>query len=320
MTTAAARSGDAPRVAVLMATYNGMQFLAEQVESILDQRGVTVRILVSDDGSSDGTLEWMRERAAAGAPIELLPTATPSGSAAANFRRLIRDAAVADDELVAFADQDDRWHLDKLERHASLIADGADVVSSSVLAFDEDGSTHLVKKDWLQRRWDFLTEGPGPGCSFLLSFESFALVRRAIAAIPEASLTTFHDTLIYVIGRSAGLRWVIDGTPSLDYRQHGGNVIGSNHGGRAALARLTMIREHWHREQAVLHATIGIAVAETLAPGPHAVDTDALRSVLELLQHTDPRSRLRLANGASQLRRRPRDRAIIRTLILTGVW
>ena len=250
----------APRVAVLLALYNGMPFLPEQVDSILHQRGVSLRIIVSDDGSNDGSVAWLREQADAGAPIEFLPQIEPSGSSAANFRRLIRDAEVSPDELVAFADQDDRWHADKLERHAALLADGADVVSSSVMAFDDHGRTHLVKKDWPQRRWDFLTEGPGPGCSFLLSPDSFELVRRATISIPEAARTDFHDSMIYAIGRAAGLRWVIDGTPSLDYRQHADNVMGANHGRRAAMTRLRMIREHWHREQARLHATIAIAI------------------------------------------------------------
>ena len=312
--------GGAPSVAVLLAVYNGMPYLPEQVESILDQQGVTVRILVSDDGSTDGSVDWLQARADAGAPIELLPRIAPSGSSAANFRRLILDAVVGEHELVAFADQDDRWLPGKLERHAALIAGGAEFVSSNVMAFDESGAQNLVKKDWPQRRWDFLTEGPGPGCSFLLSAAAFDVVRRATAAIPEAARTDFHDSMVYAIGRAAGLPWVIDGVVSLDYRQHADNVLGSNHGGRAAATRLRMIRERWHREQAVLHARIAIAVAEEIAPGPHAIDPDAMRMILTLLEDGGPSSRIRLARGADQLRRRPRDRRILGGLILSGLW
>ena len=318
MTLHAAPSGALPRVAVLLATYNGMPYLPEQVESILNQRGVRVRILVSDDGSTDDTLLWLQSRAATGAPIEMLPTAAPSGSSAANFRRLIRDAPVDPDELVAFADQDDRWHLDKLQRHSRLVADGGDIVSSSVLAFRFDGSTHLVKKDWPQRQWDYLTEGPGPGCSFLLSPSSFSLVRNATEAIPEAEQTDFHDSMVYAIGRGAGLRWIIDRVPSLDYRQHDGNVMGANHGRRAAVSRLRMIRGRWHRRQAVLHARIAIAVSTDIADG--GVDSAALHRVLALMESTGIRARVHLAAHASQLRRRPRDRAILACLILGFIW
>jgi hypothetical protein len=74
----------------------------------------------------------------------------------------------------------------------------------------------------------------------------------------------------------------------------------------------------------VLHARIAIAVAEGLpgapSPGPRAIDAVALRTILGLLEDTGPRARLRLARGADQLRRRPRDRAALAALILGGVW
>ena len=58
-----------PRVTVLMATYNGMAeggaWLDEQVDSVLAQAGVEVRLVVSDDASSDGTRAHLQERAAA---------------------------------------------------------------------------------------------------------------------------------------------------------------------------------------------------------------------------------------------------------------
>jgi len=309
-----------PRVVTLLAVCNGMPWLPEQVESILMQESVDVRIVVSDDGSSDGSADWLASRIAAGDPIELLPTLPPSGSSAANFRRLIRDADVSDDELVAFADQDDRWRPEKLARQAELLAAGAAAVSSNVLAFDETGATHLVRKDWPQRPWDFLTEGPGPGCSFLLSPVAFALVRAAVDTIPSAALADFHDSLVYVIVRAAGHRWRIDPTPTLDYRQHEGNVLGANHGRRAASTRFRMIRERWHRGQAVIHAQVAITVVETLDPGPAPIAPARIRGMLALLEDTGLRARFRLAMRAGALRRRPRDQAILRALILTGIW
>lgn len=316
----AARAPSPPRVLVLLAVYNGRTYLPEQVDSILAQRGAEVRILVSDDGSTDGSVDWLRTRAGSGDPITFLPTIAPTGSAAANFRRLLRDATPGPGELVAFADQDDVWHPGKFARHAALIAGGADAVSSNVTAVDETGQRTLVKKDWPQRRWDFLTEAAGPGCSHLFSPGAFELLQRVVTEVPEVAETDFHDWLSYVALRAAGRRWVIDAEPSLDYRQHAGNVIGANQGTRAAAKRLGMIRSHWHRDQAALNARIALQVAERVAPGPSAVDTDALRTILGLLEDTGPRARVRLARGAGTLRRRPRDREVLRTLVLTGVW
>ena len=50
-----------PVVAILMATYNGARFIQEQIDSILNQQGVDVHFYISDDGSSDSTLDIINE-------------------------------------------------------------------------------------------------------------------------------------------------------------------------------------------------------------------------------------------------------------------
>jgi rhamnosyltransferase len=90
-------------------------------------------------------------------------------------------------------------------------------------------------------------------------------------------------------------------------------VIGSNTGSKAAIKRLQLIRSHWHRNQAVLLATIASAVAE---PGTKP----AIERVRALLTTRGIRSRFELARLAPQLRRRPRDRKILGVLIASGVW
>lgn len=302
------------RVAVLLATYNGLAHLPEQVESILDQRDVDVRLVVSDDASSDGTTQWLAELAARDDRVELLPALPPSGGSAANFYRLLRDATIRTGELIAFADQDDVWLPHKLATQAGLLAaHGADVVSGSVLAFDADGHEQLIKKDYPQRRYDWLTESPGPGCSFLMTPRFVELARRVLDEVPEARTAEFHDSLLYAIGRARGWRWHIGGEPLLRYRQHGANVLGANQGARGAATRLGMIRAKWHRGQAIIHAVTGIAVA-------HDPYRGELERLLPLLRSTRLRDRWRLARLAPQLRRRPRDRFVIGMLIRLGVW
>jgi len=76
---------DEPSVTVLMATFNGMPYLLDQVTSILNQVGVDVHLLVSDDQSSDGTWEWLLGKAADDSRVQLLPRIEPSGGFAANL-------------------------------------------------------------------------------------------------------------------------------------------------------------------------------------------------------------------------------------------
>lgn len=298
---------------VLLATHNGVRWLDEQVDSILAQEDVSVRIIALDDGSSDRTPEWLAERAAAEPRMTVLPDDGTGGSSALNFYRLLQQAQIRQGELVAFSDQDDVWQPDKLTRHAALLSQGHDGVSSSVLSFWSTGKTQLVRKDYPQRDFDYLLESPGPGCSFLLTPRLVELVRETLTASADAREVEYHDSLIYAIARGRGWSWHIDGYPSVNYRQHDDNVLGSNQGASAALERLRLIREHWLRH----HATLLTRVALLVAPEN---SRSALRNILTLLTGSGWKNRRELARLTPRLRRRPRDQRIIGLLITIGIW
>jgi len=74
-----------PRMAVLLAAYNGMAWLQQQVQSILAQQGVQVALFISVDASTDGTRAWVQALSQAEPAVTLLPDAGRLGSAGANF-------------------------------------------------------------------------------------------------------------------------------------------------------------------------------------------------------------------------------------------
>jgi len=302
-------------VAVLLATHNGRRWLPEQVDSILHQQRVEVRIVVLDDSSTDGTVEWLAERAAEEPRIEVLASQGRAGSAALNFYRLIGTVDTQPGELIAFADQDDLWMPDKLARHAAILtAGGHDGVSSSVTSFTADGRRSLVRKDFPQRQYDFLLESPGPGNTFLVTRRLIDLTKKVLeTGDGSANAVEYHDSLIYAIARAHGYSWHIDGVPSVDYRQHDANVMGSNVGIGSAVERLRLIRTHWLRTHATLLTRVAVAVApEHTRP--------QYEHILGLLTGTGIRTRWALARLTPQLRRRPRDQRIIGLLITIGVW
>ena len=303
-----------PRITVLLATFNGRRWLPDQVTSILDQHGVAVQLVILDDGSTDGTVDWLGVLASTDPRVTILPADKPSGSAARNFYRLIERADTSDADLIALADQDDVWVVDKLQRHAALIAAGGfAAVSSSITSFDANGRRTLVQKGYPQRRFDYLTESPGPGSTFLMTPRVIALVREVLQQDPLARTAEYHDSLIYAIVRARGWAWHTDRASTVDYRQHGENVMGSNVGGAPALARLRLIQSKWHRKQALIHAEVGLKIAQDATrPG--------LARMNSLMASTGLRSRLGLAMAAGSLRRRPRDRVVIAVLIALGIW
>lgn len=303
------------RIVVLLATRNGERWLPEQMSSILDQQGVEVRVVALDDESTDGTVAWLDRLAADDPRVQRIATESASGSSAANFFRLITRADVGNDELVAFADQDDIWMPGKLERQVRLLAaENADGVSSNVTSFTPSGARTLVRKDHPQRRFDYLLQSPGPGSTFLITRRLFGLVReRLISHADVASRIDFHDSFMYVVARARQWRWFIDAEPTVDYRQHEHNVIGSNVGLSSATARLRLISQHWHRQQAIAMCTLAISIARE----PLRND---LERILALLTSPGVRARLQLAHYARDFRRRPRDRVIIAALMIAGIW
>ena len=80
-----------PKIAILLAAYNGMQWIEAQLNSILEQKNVGVKIFISVDLSTDGTLAWCQAMALRYACVEVLPAGERFGGAAPNFFRMIRD-------------------------------------------------------------------------------------------------------------------------------------------------------------------------------------------------------------------------------------
>lgn len=267
------------RVAVLMATFNGAAFIEEQVASILGQHGVDVTLFVADDGSEDETRERLEQWPVA--QVVWLPERR-SGGAGANFIRLLREAPWHDHDFVAFADQDDVWYPQKLKRAISAIQDrGLDAYSSNVTAFWPDGRRKLVEKAQPLRRLDYLFEAAGPGNTYVLSRGTARVVLERLNAAPAGTLAhvALHDWLIYAIVRAAGLIWWIDPQPSLDYRQHTGNVVGTGNSSERIRRRLKSLIGDWYREQVIAIAT----VARITGPEVAFLNAPKLRGLLWMM-------------------------------------
>ncbi len=105
-------AGDA-RVLVLMATYNGQEHLAQQLDSILDQEGVEVFLRISDDCSTDNTFRILETYASEHDNIEIIYNTTHRGKTR-TLMKLLYEAPVEEYDFIALANQDDIWLEGKL--------------------------------------------------------------------------------------------------------------------------------------------------------------------------------------------------------------
>lgn len=255
-----------PRIAVLLAAYNGTQWIEEQLDSIRLQEGVSADTFISVDVSEDDTYAMCQRYASKYGSVVLLPPAGPFGGAAPNFFRLFKDVDLGSYEFVSLADQDDIWQPNKLIRAVSCLkAHRAQGYSANVTAFWPDGHQRLLNKAQPQRPCDYFFEAAGPGCTYVFDADLAAFLKRQILTqwevLKEVSL---HDWYFYAIARHAGHSWHIDPESSMRYRQHRHNQFGANVGGKALIARVLKIRQGWWFAQVrIIALLVGRACATT---------------------------------------------------------
>jgi rhamnosyltransferase len=236
---------------VLLAARNGAFFIERQLQSVLQQIAVDVRVDIRDDDSSDGTRDLVSSLAHRDGRIVLHTDHASSGSAAANFFQLLREAPLDGFTHVAFCDQDDEWSEDKLARAvAALALTGADGYSASVEACWADGKRRVLSQHSGIRRADHLFEGAGQGCTFVFPVESARVIQRILhvhaVLLPAIH---YHDWACYALVRASGGRWCFDPVPSMTYHQHGSNDTGARNSFVGVARRIRLIRQGWYRTQ-----------------------------------------------------------------------
>jgi len=218
-------------VQVLLATYNGGAYLAQQLDSIFAQQGVSLSVLVRDDGSTDNTLAIIDDysRRYPGQLRLLRDEVAPAG-AAANFLRLLAAEPAAD--YAAFCDQDDCWLPDRLQVAVSALQQ----VEAGIPALYFSG--YLIGNDQLEpvgRSLLFLRP-PGFGNALVQNIvigATTVINRRLWDCLREPGLDArrmiMHDWWAYLLASAFG-RVIYDPEPRIIYRQHAANVVGTGQG------------------------------------------------------------------------------------------
>lgn len=240
-----------PTVLVLMATFNGEKWIHLQLDSIFSQSDVNVLLLISDDVSSDRTLEIISDYKDRGHTIEIAHFPASSGSSGNNFRRLFLVADLSSVDYIALCDQDDVWYPKKLSRAVEMLRlTGANGYSAAVKTFGDGFERRVLGQIPKQTTSDFLFEGAGQGCTFVLPVKDFKLIQDVCSNYSELVCRMhFHDWLIYLIIRGAGGKWAFDESPAMDYRQHSSNEIGGRGGIASIMRRWRLITSGWYRIQ-----------------------------------------------------------------------
>ncbi|KZK65191.1 glycosyl transferase [Shewanella baltica] len=231
------------KVCVLLAAYNGAEFIQEQLDSILKQVDVLLDIYVSLDLSNDKTFDIILDYQNRYSNIYFLSYGEKYGSAGKNFFHLLRTVDFSCYDFISFADQDDIWLTHKLSTSIKLIKEfGSDAYSGNVVAFWPNGKRRLIKKDCEQVEFDYLFESAGPGCSFVLKGKLACEIKNTLnEKLEDINNLWLHDWFCYSFARSNGFKWHIGSEPLMLYRQHDNNQVGASKGVGALISRAKVI-------------------------------------------------------------------------------
>lgn len=297
---------------MLLAACNGAPWIAEQIQSILAQVDVEVRVHIRDDGSTDATRDQVMPFLDA-APVQMTRGETPTGSAAQNFFALMRENSAEAFDCIALADQDDTWHPDKLATACRRLMDSrAAAYSSATLAVWENGKSTVLTQPIRSTASDFLFGGIGQGCTFVLTKGLYDRARAFLSQnLPLTRAIHYHDWALYALARTWSLAWTFDPVPTVRYRQHGRNDTGARGSIAGLRKRLDLIRLGWYGDQ--LRAVAAMCVAAD--PSNEMISTwRALLSMPDTWSRRLAIARFCLAGG----RRSSADNAIVVLAGLSG--
>lgn len=207
-------------VSVVMATYNGERFIAEQLESILTQTYSNLEIIIVDDRSTDQSYTILESYAAKDTRIRLFRNEQNLGYVK-NFEKGL---SLAGGVYIAPSDQDDIWLPHKITTLVNHINDNTIVYSDSVL-IDEEGQFIGKKLSDIKQLGDFrdclsfLVGNAAAGHAMLIKTE---LIQQAI---PLAPMIPHDQWLGFVATFHNGLKFI--DTPLVYYRQHHNSTFGA---------------------------------------------------------------------------------------------
>lgn len=211
------------KVLVLMSTYNGDKYINQQIDSILNQVGVDVDLLIRDDGSTDSTKDIIntycekdkRVKAYTGNNLK----------SAGSFFDLVKHADGAD--YYAFSDQDDVWDKNKLSRAVKILSKKDNSIPllyyCNMRVVDENLNfirmMHTNRK-CTDYRYSVLVEYYAAGCTMVFNTAALELCKDNL---PKGKI--MHDTWMEILCQFFG-KVYYDPKAFISYRQHSNNVIG----------------------------------------------------------------------------------------------
>lgn len=218
------------KIDILLATYNGEKFVKEQIESILNQTYENFNLIISDDASTDNTLNILEEYEKKDTRIKVFKKEKNEGLIN-NFEFLLKNVT---SDYFMFSDQDDIWKKDKIEKSINKLKEkNSGLVYTDLEIVDEKLNViypsywkykQIYKKIIKYNNFEALyLNNFVTGCTILAKSKYI----KDILPLPRNSKFVLHDYwTALIISAKDKISYVEE--PTIQYRQHKNNRVGSS--------------------------------------------------------------------------------------------
>lgn len=222
-----------PTVCILLATYNGCAYIRQMIDSVLAQDYPCIQLVLSDDGSSDGT-QFILEEYVEKYPEKVMfyKSGQRFGNAGKHFMHLLKQ--FCDSPYIMFCDQDDVWHKDKIrktllkmqqvergEAIPAMVHTDLRVVDSELQEINSSFWRHSNLDGSRLALNQLLVQNVVTGCTMMINRP---LAELACRETPDEMI--MHDWWLALLAAACGKADFI-AERTIDYRQHGNNSVGA---------------------------------------------------------------------------------------------
>lgn len=215
-------------IAVLLSAYNGQAYIRQQIDTILKQEGVELKLFIRDDGSDDATPAIIRKYEGSDNRIIFINRDHRTNiGIQKSFMSLLEFAyRNYDMEYFAFADQDDVWLPGKLQAAVNFLDNienkkGKLVYTNKVFVDENLELIESEKIDVYNDYTELFWKSRAAGCTMLFDRKLTEYILRV-----KTKSELIHDSWIYRVAKSIGATVVFDENSYILYRQHGNNSVG----------------------------------------------------------------------------------------------
>lgn len=218
------------KISILLATYKGAEFIAEQLDSLLGQTYSNWELFIHDDGSTDETLTIISAYAKSDNRIKILIDTKKNLGACQNFSHLM--STKTDSDYFMFCDQDDIWEPGKVEKSLNAIKtlELRHGINENLMVY---GTYRMINREGTLLFSDVPDYSLKPNLRLLLSqnyiYGCTMMINRKLLSLSSSIPNTAenHDYWVCLIALMSRSHIGYIAEPMILYRQHSNNVSGS---------------------------------------------------------------------------------------------